>query len=197
LLPPAPTPTTAQGRIELLEIKKLVADATPEQRRHAANDAMIQNVSVFADTVPGLDLEKLPRTKALFEQVRHTEEAEVKIFKNHFMRERPYVADTSIQPCVAPEKGADRASYPSGHSAMGFSMGVVLANLTPERAPEILQRAQQYAKNRMICGAHHLSDIIAGQVLGTMIAVELMKNVTFRQQMDSAQSELRAAGLTR
>jgi acid phosphatase (class A) len=196
LLPPAPTPTTAKGQIELLDIKNLVANVTPEQRQQAAKDAMTKNVSFFKDVVPGLDLEKLPRTKALFEQVRYTEDTEAKIFKDHFMRKRPYVADSSIQPCTEPEKDADNASYPSGHATMGFSMAVILANLIPGRAPDILERAHQYAENRMICGAHHLSDIVAGQVLGTVVALELMKNKTFQQQMETTRSELKAAGLT-
>jgi len=197
LLPPAPDVTSDRGRQELLDIKNLLAHVTPEQKRLAALDAETQNVSFFADTVRGLDLEKLPLTKALFEQVRYTEDTEAKRFKNHFMRKRPYIVDASIQPCVEPEKGGDFASYPSGHATMGFSMGVVLANLIPERAPEILERARQYAENRMICGAHHLSDIIAGQTLGTIVAIELMKNTIFHQQMEATRSELKAAGLTR
>jgi hypothetical protein len=42
-----------------------------------------------------------------------------------------------------------------------------------------------------------MSDIVAGQVLGTIVAIELMKNEVFRQQMIAAKSELKAAGLTR
>jgi acid phosphatase (class A) len=197
VLPPAPTPSSEKGRIELIDVKTLLAKVTPEQRRQAAKDATTKDVSFFADTVPNLDLSKLPLTKALFEQVRYTEDTEAKIFKNYFLRKRPYITDPSIQPCIDPEKDGDDASYPSGHAPRGFSMGVVLANLIPEQAPAILERANKYAENRMICGVHHLSDIVAGQVLGTIVAIELMKNEVFRQQMNAAKSELKAAGLTR
>lgn len=196
VLPPAPEFESAKGKAELLDIKTTVKRVTAKERELAAKDALTKNVSFFADTLPGFDIEKLPETKALFNQVRYTEDYEAKVFKNHFMRKRPYVTDASIATCVAPEQGGEYASYPSGHATMGFSMGIILANLIPEKAAAIMDRANLYAENRLVCGVHHRSDIIAGQVLGSLVAVQLLQNGEFQKMMQASREELRGVGLT-
>lgn len=196
ILPPPAEFESAKGKSELLELKTTLEKVTPKERELAAKDALTKNVSFFADTVKDFEIEKLVATKALFDQVRYTEDYEAKLFKNHFMRKRPYITDKSIVTCVAPEDGGDYASYPSGHATMGFSMGVILAHLIPEKSAAIMERANLYAENRLLCGVHHRSDIIAGQVLGTLVAVELMQNNTFQNMLQAAKQELRNAGLT-
>jgi acid phosphatase (class A) len=47
----------------------------------------------------------------------------------------------------------------------------------------------------MLCGVHHRSDIIAGQVLGSLVAIQLMQNMEFQKMMQAAKQELRRAGL--
>jgi acid phosphatase (class A) len=74
-------------------------------------------------------------------------------------------------------------------------MGVVLASLMPDKAQAILTRASQFAENRLVCGVHFRSDIVAGQTLGTVIAVDLMQNADFRKEYDAAAAELSAAHL--
>jgi acid phosphatase (class A) len=196
ILPPAPEFESVKSKSELIDIKTLVSRVTKEERELAAKDALTKNVSFFADTVPGFEIENLPQTKALFNQVRLTEDYEAKVFKNHFMRKRPYITDQSIKTCVAPEQGGEYASYPSGHATMGFSMGIILANLIPEKAAAIMSRANLYAENRLVCGVHHRSDIIAGQVLGSLVAVQLLQNSDFQKMLQASKVELRAAGLT-
>ena len=82
------------------------------------------------------------------------------------MRKRPYVIDATIKACTPTDQDDDYASYPSEHATMGFSMGIILAHLIPEKSAAIMERANLYAENRLVCGTHHRSDIIAGQVLG-------------------------------
>ena len=123
ILPPAPEFESIKGKAELLDIKTTIKRVTPKERELAAKDAVTKNVSFFADTIKGFDIENLPKTKALFNQVRYTEDYEAKKFKNYFMRKRPYIADSTIVTCVAPEEGGEYASYPSGHATMGYSMG--------------------------------------------------------------------------
>lgn len=195
VLPPAPESESVKGKSELIDIKTLVGRVSNQERELAAKDALTKNVSFFADTITGFDIDKLPETKALFNQVRVTEDYEAKVFKNYFMRKRPYITDQSINTCVAAEQGGDYASYPSGHATMGFSMGIILANLIPEKASAIMSRANLYAENRMVCGVHHRSDIIAGQVLGSLVAMQLLQNSEFQKMMQAAKQELRASGL--
>ena len=74
-------------------------------------------------------------------------------------------------------------------------MGEVLANLMPDHAQAILARSAQFAENRLICGFHFRSDIVAGQQFGTIMALRLMQNPQFAADMDAARAELRAAHL--
>jgi len=43
-----------------------------------------------------------------------------------------------------------------------------------------------------VCGVHFRSDIVAGQQYGTIIAIKLMENRTFKAQMAKARAELAA-----
>lgn len=69
--------------------------------------------------------------------------------------------------------------------------------MIPEKAQAILARARDYAENRMVCGMHYRSDIVAGEVLGTTVARELLNNPAYRLEFDAAEKELKAAGLAR
>lgn len=197
ILPSPPELDGLKGKAELLEIKTKIALISSRERELATKDAITKNVSFFADTIEGFDIEKLPKTKLLFSQVRLTEDYVAKEFKRYFMRNRPYVTDMAIKPCIPPKVTDRNTSYPSGHAVMGFSMGVILSRLLPENSAAIMDRANLYAENRLICGLHHRSDIIAGQVLGTLVAVELLKNHEFQTLMRSAKQELIYAGLTK
>lgn len=196
ILPPPPAVGSELDRKEISEVKTWVAQASDKERQLAALDANNKTVGFFSDTINGFNLADLPQTEALFEQIRRNEDQVAKVFKNHFQRPRPYITDPTISLCVQAEQGGDLASYPSGHATMAYSMGVILAHLLPTQASKIMQRAQLYAFNRMRCGAHHRSDIVAGQVLGTLIAVELLQNTNFQEMVAKAMQELSAAGLT-
>jgi acid phosphatase (class A) len=121
------------------------------------------------------------------------EDGDSKMAKAFFRRPRPYSVDATIKTCepVKPNKAPN--SYPSGHSSLAFSMGVVLASLVPEKSQAILARASDYAEHRLVCGVHYRSDIVAGQQFGTILALRLMENPAFRAQMEKARAELHAA----
>ena len=80
---------------------------------------------------------------------------------------------------------------------MGYAMGIVLANLFPEKSKEIMARARLYGENRINCGAHFPSDVTGGQVLGTLVAKELISNDEFKLLMNEARDELIKAGLSK
>ncbi len=197
ILPPPPAADSVLTREEIAEVKAWVAKTTPEQKALAAKDALNKTASFFSDTITGFDLSKLPATKELFDQVRFTENQQAKVFKNYFKRSRPYVTDPTISLCVAAESGGERQSYPSGHATMAYSMGVVLAHLIEPQAVAIMARTQLYAENRIRCGVHHRSDIVAGQVLGTLVATQLLQSAEFQKMFAASRQELLAAGLIR
>jgi acid phosphatase (class A) len=71
-------------------------------------------------------------------------------------------------------------------------MGIVLASLLPDKAQAILARASEYSENRLICGVHYRSDIVAGQQFGTILGLRLMQKPAFQAQLAAARAELKS-----
>jgi acid phosphatase (class A) len=195
-LPPPPAEGSPKALAELAETKKLLAEATPAMRAAAALDDGNENGTIFAVVLgPAWDLAKLPATAKLIHEVTASEGPFSGIAKTEFHRKRPWVVDPSIQTCAPHRPSQDMQSYPSGHTTVGYGMGVVLANLMPSHAQAILGRSAQFAENRIICGMHFRSDIVAGQQFGTIMAIRLMQNPQFQSDMAAAKTELQAAHL--
>jgi len=195
LLPPAPTDISPQGRAELAQLHVIDRTRTPEEVMRAKADSATKDVTIFADVMgPGFDLDRLPATRALFRTVRAEEKAAADRAKDHFRRNRPWITDPSLHPCSTDDE--PQSSYPSGHTSMGYAMGAVLARLAPSKAPAILARAADYARNRLICEVHFPADVVAGQAFGMMIAERLMEQPSFQAQFNAAAVEMKAAGLS-
>jgi acid phosphatase (class A) len=75
-------------------------------------------------------------------------------------------------------------------------MGVILSNLIPKESKVIMEHARLFGENRINCGAHFLCDVVGGQVLGTLVATELLKNNSFQILLKESREELILAGLT-
>ena len=126
--------------------------------------------------------------------------------KEYFHRVFPAVVDTSITDLncdpaavragAAKPGGRVRRSYPSGHATLGYSMGIVLATLIPEKAQAIQARAFDYAYSREVCAEHYHSDVDASHALGTAVGLMLLNNAALKPEIDAAKAELKAAHLT-
>lgn len=195
LLPTPPVAGSAAEKADLAEVLRTQHEAGAARFAASAADGKVKSVAAFAPVIgPGFDLKKLPATVRLFDDIRDTEKRIVSDGKDHFRRPRPWVADPAITPCNRGDE--PMASYPSGHATMAYSMGVVLAALIPARREAILARAADYAEARVICAVHYRGDIIAGQVLGTAIAVRLQEDTVFASEFAAAKAELAAAHIS-
>ena len=195
-LPPPPAPGSPRALAELAELKQIQAAATPDQVAAAAYDDKHEDGTIFAAAIgPAFDIGKLPATAAMIQTLRETEEGASNVAKPEFHRNRPWIADPSVKTCTPHKPGPAANSYPSGHATIGFEMAVVLASLMPDKEGAILSRASLFAENRLVCGYHVRSDIVAGQQFGTILALELMQNGEFRNEMAAAKAELHTAHL--
>ena len=89
--------------------------------------------------------------------------------KNYYMRKRPFMY--YHEQTATPYQDADLAkngSYPSGHTVFGWCAALILSEINPERAEEIMARGYMYGDSRVILGAHWQSDVDAG-MLGASI----------------------------
>jgi membrane-associated phospholipid phosphatase len=80
---------------------------------------------------------------------------------------RPYQADPSIMPLVAPPP---HPSYPSGHALYSGASSEVLAYFFPQDAPRLRYLGREAALSRIYGGIHYRSDIDAGGQLGRSVA---------------------------
>jgi len=113
--------------------------------------------------------------------------------KNHYRRSRPFVVNET--PICTPEAKAHlsgNGSYPSGHTAIGWTWALVLAEIAPERADAILSRGLAYGENRIVCNVHWLSDVQAGRVMGAAVAARLHADPAFRADLEAARTEVAA-----
>lgn len=83
-------------------------------------------------------------------------------------------------------------SYPSGHSTFSWTVGMIMAELMPERTTALLQRARSYGESRVICGVHYESDVEAGRVVASALFSVLQTNPQFRDDLASVRAELAA-----
>jgi acid phosphatase (class A) len=194
VLPPPPNDNSVAAKSELAELKAIENTRSAAQLARARSDDRTENASIFSEIIgPGFELKDLPATARMFNDIRREEQAAAAAAKDFFKRNRPWIVDPSMASCS--KQDAPQSSYPSGHATMGYSMGVVLASLVPEKAQAILARASEYAENRLVCGMHFRRDIEGGQTLGTAIAVQLMQSPAFKADYGAAARELHAAHL--
>jgi acid phosphatase (class A) len=142
-----------------------------------------------------LDGQNAPTALSLIRRISLDARAVIDPPKDHYARPRPYLAaapDTPI--CVDKTDAlAKTAAYPSGHATQSWAWGLVLAELAPDRATEILMRARSIGESRIVCGVHYLSDIEAGRDAGAVLVARLHASPEFRANLEKARAEIQAA----
>lgn len=190
LLPPPPGPQDPVTVAELDELRQIQATRTPARVAVARADVEITVFRLMIVFNRPLTPEQLPKTTAFFKKLAADEEAATALAKRGFARPRPYAVASDLQP-VCPLSRSE--AYPSGHTTIGYYMGVVLAAMVPEQRAAIFARTQEFAESRLICGVHYRSDIEAGRTAGTVLAAIAMNQPQFRAEFAEAKAELRAA----
>ena len=69
--------------------------------------------------------------------------------KNAYQRERPFMVRGETV-CTPKDEEALRkdGSYPSGHTAIGWGWALILTELAPDRAEQILARGRSFGESR-------------------------------------------------
>jgi acid phosphatase (class A) len=133
----------------------------------------------------------LPLLMALAEDVEDDTRPYVRAAKENFRRLRPYEIEPRLAPCIDNVRGD--LSYPSGHANFGYVMAYLLRDMVPERETELIARADEFARQRLVCGVHFRSDIEAGRAGAKWLAFALSADPGYRKDANAAMAELRAA----
>ena len=117
----------------------------------------------------------------------------VSVAKHFWGTKRPYIGKDSAPVCEPkrPDLTAN-PDYPSGHSAFGGHVAMILAEVAPSRADALYARGRDYADSRWICGSHTLSATEAGLQSGAVIYAAEHRSETFLRDIAMARAEVAA-----
>ncbi len=178
---------TAGELAELLKLQKL---RTPDQAKHATDDSE-RTIGRFLDEI-GIQIDdQLPVAGHLFKCIAEAAKDEIRDAKMTFHRTRPYKLPHNGLQFLKELKDDDSFSYPSGHATYGTIVGLVVAEMIPEKRGKIIKRIENYGFSRMVAGVHFRSDVYAGQVAGAAITTSLFRNEDFRNAFEKARAEVR------
>lgn len=105
-------------------------------------------------------------------------------------RKRPYV-----QLGETPFAGAydcKTSSYPSVESEIGWGIALLLTEIAPDRANELLTLGYRIGESGIITGQHWASDIVPGRIMAAATLAHLNSTDSFRKLIDQATSEYRS-----
>jgi acid phosphatase (class A) len=195
ILPPAPQP----GSIRYEADRDAYRDTRPLQgkpRWAMASDDIDQDAFLaHAACAVGVELTpaNAPRTLAILKRAGPDIGRATGRPKDHYKRQRPYQIDPGPT-CQEQSEGLGRSpDYPSGHTTYGWTYGLILAELAPDRATPILVRARAFGESRVVCGVHNASAVEAGRTNASILVAALHGSPQFRRDMDGARKEVAAA----
>jgi acid phosphatase (class A) len=191
ILPAAPTPGTT--RFEADRTVYLATRSLKDTPRWAMAQSDVNEAAILKDLACAVGVELTPRTAALLAKMRFDVHQAVNGPKDFYQRKRPFLVDPG--PTCTPQDPALAASpdYPSGHATWGWSAGLVMAELAPDRASDILVRARAFGDSRVVCGVHTMSAVEAGRLNATAVVAALHGSPEFRSDLDAARREVAAA----
>jgi acid phosphatase (class A) len=195
ILPPAPVAGTT--RYEADRSIYLGTRSLKDTPRWALAQNDVNQAAILKDLSCAVGVEltakNAPKTAEMILRVGRDVSRATDRPKDIYKRQRPYLIDegpTCIEKSEALSKNPD---YPSGHNAWGWTVGLILAELAPDRATEILARARAFGEGRLVCGVHNLSAVEAGRLNGSIVVAALHGQAEFRKDMDGARVEVAAA----
>jgi acid phosphatase (class A) len=138
--------------------------------------------------------ENAPKITALINRANEDSYLASDVIKKHYKHKRPFqLAEGAV--CVSPQgKAALEKSpdYPSGHTALSWETGLILAQLSPANAVNVLARARAFGQSRVVCGVHNLSAVEAGWMTATAVFAMEQASPEFRKDLEAAGTELAA-----
>jgi acid phosphatase (class A) len=188
----APSPADSPATRRELDVLLSMQSARTSSQVEAARADRKTEIRRFFGAL-GLDPQRakgLRKLDRLADRVEDDVRIHVRAVKNRFRRLRPYEIEPRLEPCIADVKGD--LSYPSGHAAYAFAMAGLLSLMVPEREAALQARAEEFARQRMLCGVHFRSDIEAGRLAAERLMQELEQSPGFKAELREATLELRA-----
>ena len=196
VVPPAPSTGDARFQADMTVFRKTRSLKDSPRWKLAQSDdnlSMPGLLHAFQCAI-GLDLtpERVPKLVNVLSRANSDVGAASSTIKFRYGHKRPFqVAGGDV--CLSPQgKLALLLSpdYPSGHAATGWETGMILAQLAPDSADDILARARAFGQSRVVCGVHNLSAVQAAWLTATAVFAMQESSAAFHTDLDAARSEI-------
>ncbi|MET0272724.1 MAG: phosphatase PAP2 family protein [Phenylobacterium sp.] len=195
ILPPAPVPGTT--RYEADRTTFLATRSLKDSRRWTMAQGDVDSAGLLKGLAcaVGVDLtpENAPATARLMRRVALDTSRATNLPKDIYKRQRPYLIDEGPICVDKTDSLAKSPDYPSGHNTWGWTVGLILAEVVPDRATEILVRAKAFGESRLVCGVHNLSAVGAGRMNASIVVAGLHGVPEFRSDLETVRREVAAA----
>lgn len=197
LLPPPPSETSKRFEYDKSQYEWGKSIRNSERGKQAAQDADLSEgwINKAFKEAYGMEISKnnTPELYKLLSTFRgDAGDLATRSCKKHYMRQRPFmVYGESTMTAEDDIFLRNNGSYPSGHTSLGWAVGLVLAEINPERAVLILKRAYEFGQSRVIVGAHWQSDVDMGRITGASAVAILRSKESFIKQLDNAKKEFK------
>ena len=109
--------------------------------------------------------------------------------KRRYGRTRPFALMNERPWALSDSLANHYNSYPSGHTATGWGLALVMAEMWPALQDTILRRGFEFGENRVIVGAHWQSDVSAGYLCGAAAVARAHTNPALEADIRAAREE--------
>ena len=196
LLPPPPTASSLDFLADQEAYKQGLRLRKTSRGQQAISDADLSDANLgkpFSQALGvAISQQNTPITYAMLQKIRQDSgDLATRSAKAYYMRVRPFVyyATSSCTPHNDAQLSKN-GSYPSGHTAIGWTTALLLVAIRPAQQQELLKRGYEFGQSRVICGAHWQSDVTAGRIMGAADFSRLIADPEFSQQLQAARAEI-------
>ena len=173
--------------------KKIRAtDTEAAKAAQAQSNNSIENICKQFSSAFGFEItaESTPEIFTLLRDGVITSVRSVVAPKEYYHRTRPfaYHKEGTLMP-DAEGMLHQNGSFPSGHTLRGWAAALLLLEINPDRAEELLALGYQYGQSRVISGYHWQSDVDASRLVAAAAVAKLHTSKRFEKQMKRAKKE--------
>ena len=168
----------------------------PERAAQAARDAVYGLATILTEFEEAFGMkitkEDTPEIYKVLLEGTATCDSICTLPKTRYGRTRPFVRfnEHTLVPELEEELNPHK-SFPSGHTLLGWSSALLMMEINPDRANEILARGYRYGENRVVLGAHWQSDTDAARLAASAAYARLHTSERFLEQMKKAREEFK------